>query len=138
MTPEALADLHARAFSGQGRGWSAAEFRDLLDRRHVFVVGDIQGFAIGQAVAGEAELLTLATAPEARREGRGRACLRAFEDAAVSRGAERLFLEVAADNGAALALYRSEGYTDLARRIGYYARPEGDRVDALVLEKRLT
>lgn len=138
MTPEALADLHAQAFAGQSRSWSAAEFRDLLDRDHVFVVGDATAFAMGQAVAGEAELLTLATDPEVRRQGRGRACLRAFEDAAVSRGAERLFLEVAADNDAALALYLSEGFSDLARRVGYYTRSQGRPVDALVLEKRLT
>ncbi|QFT98406.1 ribosomal-protein-alanine N-acetyltransferase [Roseovarius sp. THAF8] len=138
MTPEALADLHARAFAGQSRSWSAAEFRDLLDRDHVFVVGDTKAFAMGQAVAGEAELLTLATDPKVRRQGRGRACLRAFEDAAVSRGAERLFLEVAADNDAALALYLSEGFSDLARRVGYYTRSQGRPVDALVLEKRLT
>lgn len=138
MTPETLAALHGRAFAGQGRGWSAAEFRDLLERPHIFVTGDDKGFAMGQAVAGEAELLTLATDPHVRREGRGRACLRAFEAEARARGAERLFLEVAADNAAALALYLSEGFAELARRKRYYARPEGGPVDALVLEKRLS
>ncbi|MGK7651479.1 GNAT family N-acetyltransferase [Roseovarius sp. B08] len=138
MTPEALATLHGRAFAGQGRGWSAAEFRDLLERPHVFVTGDGKGFAMGQAVAGEAELLTLATDPHARREGHGRACLRAFEAEARGRNADRLFLEVAADNVAALALYLSEGFTELARRKEYYNRPEGGPVDALVLEKRFS
>lgn len=138
MTPEALAEMHARAFAGQGRGWSEMEFRDLLARPHIFVVGDGKGFAMGQAVAGEAELLTLATDPAARRAGRGRACLEAFEAEAQARGADRLFLEVAADNQAALALYRSEGFTELARRLRYYARPESGPVDALVLEKRLS
>ncbi len=137
MTPEALATLHARAFAGQSRGWSAEEFRDLMARPHIFVVGDAEGFAMGQAVAAEAELLTLATAPEARRAGRGRASLRAFEAEARARRVDRLFLEVAADNDAALALYRSEGFTDLARRPKYYARPGAAPVDALVLEKRL-
>ncbi|MFN3209991.1 MAG: GNAT family N-acetyltransferase [Roseovarius sp.] len=140
MTPEALAALHARAFAGQGRGWTAAEFRDLMQRQSIFVLGDDAGFALGQAVAGEAELLMLVTDPDHRREGRGRAWLCAFEAEARARGADRVFLEVAADNVAALALYRSEGFTELARRAGYYRRPghEDGPVDAFVLEKRLS
>lgn len=138
MTPEALAALHARAFGGQGRGWSAEEFRDLLDRPHIFVVGGATGFAIGQAVAGDAELLTLAADPDARRQGHGQAALQAFEAEARARGSKRLFLEVAADNVAALGLYRSFGFNELARRAKYYKRPDGGPVDALVMEKRLT
>ncbi|MDD9727085.1 GNAT family N-acetyltransferase [Roseovarius sp. SK2] len=138
MTPDDLAALHARAFDGQGRAWDAGEFRDLLEHSHIFVVGDTKGFAVGQAVAGDAELLTLAADPDARRQGHGRAALQAFEAEARARGSERLFLEVAADNAAALRLYRSFGFTELARRAKYYKRPDGGTVDALVLEKRLT
>jgi ribosomal-protein-alanine N-acetyltransferase len=46
-------------------------------------------------------------------------------------------LEVAADNGAALRLYRRTNFTQAGRRKGYYARPGGEKVDALVLARAL-
>lgn len=133
MTPETLAALHARAFAGQGRAWSAAEFAGLLAGPGVFVAGDSRALALGRVVAGEAELLTLATDPSCRREGRARACLATFEAAARARGAEAVFLEVAEDNAAALSLYERAGFSRMARRKGYYA---GGR-DAIVMRKPL-
>ncbi|MAU52788.1 MAG: ribosomal-protein-alanine acetyltransferase [Roseovarius sp.] len=120
MTPEALAATHARAFAGQGRAWSAAEFAALLASPHVFVTGDARGFALGRVIADEAELLTLATDPGHRRQGRAHACLAAFAEEAQARGAATAFLEVAEDNAAALALYAQAGFGETARRAGYY------------------
>ncbi|MFN4101064.1 MAG: GNAT family N-acetyltransferase, partial [Pararhodobacter sp.] len=106
MTPEALAALHARAFATPPP-WSAAGFAGLLDSPLVFLTADAQGraFALGRVVAGEAELLTLATDPAARRQGLARAQMAAFEREAQARGAVTAFLEVAEDNAAARALY---------------------------------
>lgn len=133
MTPEALATIHARAFAGQGRAWSAMEFADLLADPGAFVTGNSHAFALGRVVAGEAELLTIATDPACRRAGHARACLAAFEAVARARGAETVFLEVAEDNAAALGLYRGAGFAQMARRKGYYA---GGR-DAIVMRKPL-
>ena len=58
------------------------------------------------------------------------------EATACRRRAARLFLEVAADNAAALALYRTAGMAETGRRADYYRRP-GGAVDALVLSKVL-
>lgn len=135
MTPEAMASLHAHAFEGQGRAWSARDFTDLLNSTHVFAVGDAHAFAVGRVIADEVELLTLATDPDQRRQGLGRACLRAFEVAASAKGARMSFLEVARDNSPARALYLAEGYSEVACRAGYYRRPDGARVDALILQK---
>ncbi|RXV60817.1 ribosomal-protein-alanine acetyltransferase [Roseovarius sp. A46] len=137
MTPETLSATHARAFAGQGRGWSAAEFAALLDSPYTFVVGDARAFALGRAIADEAELLTLATDPGHRRAGLGRACLARFEAEAKARGAVRGFLEVAADNAAACALYAAARWRKCACRAGYYPRAGGIAVDALILEKHL-
>ena len=136
MTPEALAALHARAFT-MPPPWSAAAFRGLLESEGVFLCTAASGFALGRAVAGEAELLTIAVEPAARGQGTGRALLDAFEAEAAARGAATAFLEVAADNGAALALYDRAGYRETARRRGYYRGLEGP-VDAAILARDLT
>ncbi|MBC7131836.1 MAG: GNAT family N-acetyltransferase [Roseovarius sp.] len=133
MTPEALALTHARAFAGQGRAWSAAEFADLLASPHVLAIGDARAFALGRVVAGEAELLTLATDPGHRRAGRARACLVAFMAQARARGARTAFLEVAEDNAPARALYEQAGFAEAGRRAGYYP---GGRA-AVVMHKAL-
>lgn len=137
MTPEALATCHARAFAGAGRAWSAEEFATLLDSAFVFISGDARAFVLGRVIADEAEVLTLATDPGHRRNGLARACLSAFEVVARARGATMAFLEVAEDNPPALALYDAAGYRESARRTGYYARSQGPKVDALILQKTL-
>ncbi|MBZ4690253.1 MAG: rimI [Cereibacter sp.] len=133
MTPDALAALHGRVFTVP-RPWSAAEIAGLLDSAGVFLLTEPQGFLMGRAIAGEAELLTLAVAPEARRQGIGARLVAGFLTEARARQAESAFLEVAADNGAALALYDAAGFRQAGRRRGYYATAAGP-VDALVLSR---
>ncbi|MFQ5566998.1 MAG: GNAT family N-acetyltransferase [Paracoccaceae bacterium] len=141
-----LAAIHAAAFAGEGRPWSGPEFLALLGEPAVAVRlahsgppgnATALGFALYRAVADEAELLTLSVLPEARRRGLGAGLLAACEDGARAEGAARLFLEVAAGNLAARALYDRAGYRECGRRKGYYRRPDGSRDDALVMEKVL-
>jgi ribosomal-protein-alanine N-acetyltransferase len=126
-----LADIHATAFEAS---WTAAAFADLLGQTGVFgLVTGADGFILCRVVADEAEILTLAVRSEARRRGLARALVHAANDAAKLRGSTRLFLEVAEDNTAAISLYRSAGFASVGRRRGYYPRPDGSAVDALVL-----
>ncbi len=134
---EDLSRLHGRAFAGQGRGWSADEFADLLASPLTCLSAAPHGFALSRVIADEAELLTLATDPDHRRQGVAAALLTAIEADVAARGAVRHFLEVAADNDGAYALYVRSGYVQTGRRAGYYARPEGAHVDALLMEKTL-
>ena len=136
MSPEDLAHIHAKAFTTQ-RPWSAAEFADLTDSAHVFLVECGQAFAIGRCIAGETELLTLATLPEAQGQGLGREMLRRYHDAAMQREGESSFLEVAETNHIAIRLYESEGYTQTAKRPNYYRLTTGQRVDALIFSRPL-
>ena len=136
MTPDALARLHAAAFD-RGGAWSAEAFAASLADPAVFLCGGAAGVALGRVAADEAELLTLAVHPEARRRGRGRRLLAAFERDAMARGAARAFLEVAADNLAARSLYAAAGYQEAGRRSGYYRDAEDGREDAMVLAKPL-
>lgn len=136
MTPDALARLHRRSIRTP-RPWSAKEFESLLGLPGVFLTGDPQSFALGRVIAGEAELLTLVVDPQERRQGRGRACLAAYEAEALLRGAQRSFLDVAEDNAAAIALYSALGYTECGRRKAYYQTETGAGRDALTLSRRL-
>ena len=95
------------------------------------------GFILLRVVADEAEILTLAVRPAARRRGVGARLVQEGGRLVAVRGATRLFLEVAADNDAALSLYRRAGFADAGRRPAYYARPEGARQDALILALNL-
>jgi ribosomal protein S18 acetylase RimI-like enzyme len=68
--------------------------------------------AIGRAVAerGFAGVFSMATVPEARRQGLGEAVLAALAGWAARHGATRLYLQVDDDNQAALRLYGHAGF----------------------------
>lgn len=132
MTPQDCALIHALAFH-ESRPWDAKEFDALLSSKHCFRVGDSRGFAIGRAVAGESELLTIAVAPEFQGNGFGRRLLNLYHSKAQKLGAQTLFLEVARDNVAAIGLYESTGYRVSAKRTNYYKRRDGSTVDALTM-----
>ena len=137
MRPEALARLHAAAFAGTDRPWSAAEFASLLAQPGALLLGDGRAILLGRLAADEAELLTLATDPAHRRQGLAAALLARFEAEARAGGAARAFLEVAEDNPPARALYARAGYAEVGRRPRYYARAQGPAVAALILARAL-
>ncbi len=136
MTPADLARLHAACFT-MPRPWGEAEFADLLASPLVFLIAAPAGFALGRVVADEGELLTLAVDPAARRLGTGRRLLASFEANAAARGAASAFLEVAAGNDAARALYLSAGYVQTGLRRGYFRDAAGRTDDALILSRGL-
>lgn len=105
----------------------------LLSSPHVFSLGDSRGFVIGRAVAGESELLTLAVDPGQRRQGLGLRLVEDFLTESAIRGADQAFLEVAAHNTAAIALYQRTRFAHAGRRKGYYTSPDGQKIDALVM-----
>jgi ribosomal-protein-alanine N-acetyltransferase len=139
-----LADLHDRAFD---RPWSAEEFETLLKGPGAFAVlgeaGDpeeapveARGFILCRAVAGEAEILTVAVDPAARRRGWGAALVEMAAGIAREAAAFEMFLEVAADNLAAIKLYEATGFERVGLRKGYYPHPDGAK-DAVVMRRVL-
>jgi ribosomal-protein-alanine N-acetyltransferase len=123
MTPEALAAVHALAFTDTPRPWTAAEFGDLLAQPTTLLATLPGGFALGRLAGPEAELLTLAVHPDARRQGLATRLIAAFEAAAAARGAEECLLEVAVTNAAARRLYGRLGYAHAGRRPAGAVRP---------------
>lgn len=136
VTPAALATTHAAAFLKE-RPWSESEFASLLTGHGTILTGDAAAFAMGRVVLDEVEVLTVATHPDHRRTGLARQRVVALLDKARSMGATAAFLEVAADNDAARALYRDLGFDETGRRRSYYARETG-KIDAITMSLRLT
>lgn len=137
-----LAALHEGGIGRAGPAWTEAAFAALLalpGRRAVIAseAGMPLGFVLLGLAADEAEIITLAVLPAARRRGLGAALLTAAMREARVRGATRLFLEVAEDNAPARALYAGQGFAEVGRRRAYYARP-GRAADALVLALSLS
>jgi [ribosomal protein S18]-alanine N-acetyltransferase len=135
-----LAELHAACFAER---WDAPALASLLAMPGALAflasgpIGRDEeplGFVLLRAIAGEAEIISIGVRPEARRRGIGRRLLEAALAAAAAGGAERLFLEVAADNYQALGLYLSHDFTEVGRRPNYYQR-NGGGIMALVLSK---
>jgi len=112
-----LAALHAASFPD---AWSANFIRDLLDSPGTFAFIADSGFILARAAGDEAEILTLAVAPQQRRSGTGRALVREAASHARSLGATMLFLEVATDNEPALKLYVGAGFEPVGMRKAYY------------------
>ena len=135
----ALAELHAAAFDAP---WPADDILRFATDRGGFALaieengGALAGFILCRLIAGEAEVLTLAVRPAERRRGIGRALVEAAV-ALAAPGADSMFLEVAADNPGALALYEGAGFEPVGRRAGYYGRPSEGSVDAIVMRRTL-
>jgi ribosomal-protein-alanine N-acetyltransferase len=136
VTPDTLASTHAAAFTTD-RPWSAAEFANLLSHPSTLLTGDARAFVLARVILDEAEILTLATHPAHRRQGLARAALDTFITAAARRGATRAFLDVAEDNAPARALYAATGFSEIARRPGYYHAADGPSRDAIILARDL-
>lgn len=130
-----MARLHAESFTLPAP-WSEAEITATLASPYCFVLTQPDGFLLGQVVAGEAELMTVAVAPKAQGRGQGRALVAAFLDEARRRGAESAFLEVAETNAPARKVYAAAGFEATGRRKGYY-RGAGQVIDAILMVRRL-
>lgn len=82
--------------------------------------GPVLAYAIWWIIAGEQQLLTIATAAEARRRGLARALLEEMIAEGEAQHVAECFLEVRPSNTAAIALYRSLGFELVDVRVGYY------------------
>ncbi len=137
MTHAEMAALHAVCFTAP-RPWTASEFASVLNLPHSFLLTQSGGFLVGRAAGGEAELLTLAVAPDARRQGTGDLLIEAFLHQIALMHAESAFLEVATDNAAALALYAKHGFVEVAERRGYMKGTDGRARDAYIMRRDFT
>ena len=99
--------------------------------------GEPAGFLVARVVADEAEILNLVVAKDARRKGFGRELVAAALAKACKSGAAAVYLEVATDNAAGCALYRSVGFQEVGVRPDYYRRRQGNYIDAIIMKRAI-
>ncbi len=129
-----LVAIHAASFADR---WNSRALADLLAMPGAFAFAAEHGFVLVRAAGGEAEILTLAVAPDARRQGIARALVIAAAMHAHTLGAHVIFLEVGVGNDAGRRLYGSLGFAESGRRKNYYAAAGAKPEDALVLRSNL-
>jgi ribosomal-protein-alanine N-acetyltransferase len=84
--------------------------------------GNVAGFILAELAPDEGHIITLDVLEEYRRQGIGSLLLDAAEKEAAARGGERMVLETATTNKAAIALWRKHGYRQLGTIEDYYGR----------------
>jgi ribosomal-protein-alanine N-acetyltransferase len=141
-TPEDLAEVAALEADNLGvDAWSEGLLAEGLAGRlptiHYLVAEAHEGI-VGHAVtslAGDiAELQRISVTPARRRAGVASELLEACVELAVADGeADRMLLEVRADNEAALAFYAARGFVEVDRRPKYYR----DGATAVVMRRSL-
>ncbi|WP_428485343.1 GNAT family N-acetyltransferase [Rhodopila sp.] len=124
-----LESIHAAAFP-PAEAWSRSMFSLQLALPNV--IGLLCGehaMILLRVAAGEAEILTVAVVPMARRRGVATNLLKEVLFRLTVAAADVIFLEVSVENTAAQALYTRLGFIPTGRRQRYYS----DGSDALVL-----
>ena len=99
------------------------------------IAAGVVGFVVVRTAADEMEILNLAVAPEARRQGVASALLDAAFEHSRRAGSARVFLEVRESNAAARRFYERRGFHAIGRRTRYYRHPDED---AVLLERRMS
>jgi [ribosomal protein S18]-alanine N-acetyltransferase len=128
-----MAAIHRAAFP-PGEAWGEDAMSLQLAMPGCFGLLAASGaMLLGRTITDQAEILTLAVIPQARRHGLATSLLNAAMVEARALGAETMFLEVATANAAAQALYARAGFTEVGQRRRYYA----DGSDALVMRVNL-
>lgn len=133
---EALTHVESVCFAADAWSPALVEGELTADIRSVLLAADdakVIGYGSIQVVDDVADLQRIAVVPDARRGGLARELLEELLAKATSLGATRILLEVGATNAAAVGLYASFGFAEIARRHGYYA----DGTDALVMQRSL-
>jgi len=88
----------------------------------------ILGFAVASLLPPQAELESIAVAPESQRLGLGKRLFQALAAELKAAGVGHVLLEVRASNQTAQSFYRALGFVRTGLRPGYYADPIEDAV----------
>lgn len=135
---EQLFELDQRCFS-EGIAYSRAELSHYLRAKTAICLlacegGKLQGFVLGDVTPrGSGHIVTLDISPEARRLGLATTLMEVLQLRFLALNCRAILLEVAVNNGAALAFYKKHGFSVLKTLRRYY--PGG--LDGLLMGKNM-
>ena len=119
--------------------WSENSLSLLTEGENFGVVALCEGRVVAYGgmtcVLDEGAVTNIATLPEYRQRGIARAVLKRMLHRAEERGIRAVFLEVRASNGAAKALYLSEGFEVCGVRKNFYRHPNEDALQMAYRKK---
>ncbi|WP_398484512.1 ribosomal protein S18-alanine N-acetyltransferase [Tardiphaga sp.] len=135
-----LARLHGASFH---RGWGDGEFDQMLREQNTLIHRlrqgrNIIGFAASRIAADEAEILSIAVAPEQRGRGLSRTLFMTHLGHLAGRGVRTVFLEVEENNMPARRLYDRTGFAVVGQRARYYKDADGTELNALIMRRDLS
>ena len=133
-----------------GEAWNRAQVAGSLAMPHTYALivdsegrinrpGEARepaGFALIRSAPGEEELLLIGVRPRFRQRGLGRILLETFFAEARRKQADRVFLEMRANNPAR-SLYTALGFEQIGQRRDYYRLSDGSRIDAITFGKTI-
>ena len=136
MARDDLADVFALEQCCYPTPWSLRQFSDELENpvASIFLCeqnGEIAGYVCYWLVAGELQILNVATAPQFRRQGIAEQLLKRIFTECHSAGLTSAWLEVRSGNSGAIKLYQCLGFVANGMRRKYYR----DGEDALLMVK---
>lgn len=119
--------------------WSEAAFADAITQENAVTLvaeadGEIAGFITGVFLFDNADIYSVATAEQHRKNGIGGKLLQAFF-ATLPNEVETVGLEVRESNSAAISLYEKNGFERVGLRKNFYEQP---RENAVLYTKQLS
>lgn len=132
-----IARLAEIELSGDVR-WGAGGLEHALGDSNVLLLvaedenGKIAGFIVALVVADEMQVQNIVVDNAFRRLGIGTFLLKSATEIAISAGATEVFLEVAADNNSAIALYEKSGFLRTGIRPKFYS----SGADAIIMHNK--
>jgi ribosomal-protein-alanine N-acetyltransferase len=113
-------DQVVEELAGFGRGWVLVAPQQMLSSGSAAAVEPVRGYVITRTIGEVSDLQRIAVDAAYQRGGVASQLLAAAIVGAREAGAERMLLEVADDNEAALRFYAQRGFAEIDRRPRYY------------------
>lgn len=123
--------------------WEYNTLQTLFCQNHHYffgltVDGKLSGYCIVQVLFDTAEILRIGVDKSCQGQGLAKQIFRSVFKFLECTDAEKLLLEVRADNLRAIGLYQGLGFKQIHVRKNYYKNQKGTFTDALILQKDLS
>ena len=125
------------ALDDEYSNWRESDLLEFFNKDNygfLVIASNLNGLLIYSEILDEAEIIMLWVAPQSRNKGLGSKLLNEFLQICRSQQINKVFLEVADNNQMARRLYEANGFSTIGRRRAYYTKPNGETIDAIMMQ----